>query len=122
MPQYAEIHLAPDTAVRLELAPVGEPPVTPDLPAGIAGSAPVGHGSAGVAAFASDALRRALTPLGPLLQQVHDSVTATADPPSEITVQFGVQIGQDLKLGIVGAAGQASMTVSATWQIEPQSE
>jgi hypothetical protein len=31
-------------------------------------------------------------------------------------------VGQDLKLGIVGANGQASLTVSATWQLSAETE
>jgi hypothetical protein len=63
-----------------------------------------------------DVLRSALRPLGPLLEEVHTAVTATAHPPQHLTVEFGIQIGQDLKLGVVGANGQATMTVSATWE------
>ncbi|WP_425444821.1 CU044_2847 family protein [Streptomyces milbemycinicus] len=72
------------------------------------------------AALATDALRTVLRPLGPLLQEVHDAVCAAPNPPHEINVQFGVQVGQDLKLGIVGANGQASLTVSATWQLSAE--
>ncbi|MEU0812307.1 CU044_2847 family protein [Streptomyces sp. NPDC005970] len=130
---YAEIVLADDTSVRLELAPVGTAPSggpggeaggprpgRPGRPGGIGGVGgvtPVGRGSRAAAALATDALRTVLRPLGPLLQEVHDAVCAAPNPPHEINVQFGVQVGQDLKLGIVGANGQASLTVSATWQL-----
>ncbi|MEK8173118.1 CU044_2847 family protein [Streptomyces sp. M19] len=57
-------------------------------------------------AVATDGLRAVLRPLGPLLQEVHDAVTAVPDPPHEISVEFGVQIGQDLRLGIVGGSGR----------------
>lgn len=122
MTDFAEIKLADDTTVRLELAPVGgaslpgDDATDQDLPGGIGGSTPVGRGGAGASRLAVGTLRTALRPLGPLLQEVHDSMTAAADPPQEISVQFGVQIGQDLKLGVVGANGQASLTVSATWR------
>ncbi|GGO91235.1 CU044_2847 family protein [Wenjunlia tyrosinilytica] len=128
MPHFAEILLADETSVRLELAPVGDAPVVPttvpggsddlpdDLPDGFAGVAPVARGS-GAPAVALDTLRAVLRPLGPLLQEVHDAVAATPDRPQEMNVSFGVQIGQDLKLGIVGTNGQASLTVSATWQL-----
>ncbi|MGW7002214.1 CU044_2847 family protein [Streptomyces sp. NPDC054933] len=132
MPQYAEIQLDHNTSVRLELAPVGVPPQPapaadpadsgPDLPDGIAGSAPVGRASAAASALTSEALRLTLRPLGPLLQEVHDSVSAIKNPPQEISVEFGIQIGQDLKLGIVGAGGHASLMVSASWQLSPDSE
>ncbi|MDW6059016.1 CU044_2847 family protein [Streptomyces sp. FXJ1.4098] len=84
------------------------------------GVTPVGRGSRAAAALATDALRTVLRPLGPLLQEVHDAVRAAPNPPHEINVQFGVQVGQDLKLGIVGANGQASLTVSATWQLSEE--
>ncbi|MER7788415.1 CU044_2847 family protein [Streptomyces sp. NPDC097640] len=130
MTDYAEIVLADDTSVRLELAPVGTAPSggpggeaggsRPGRPGGIGGVGgvtPVGRGSRAAAALAAEGLRTVLRPLGPLLQEVHDAVSAAPNPPHEINVQFGVQVGQDLKLGIVGANGQASLTVSATWQL-----
>nr|WP_307847608.1 hypothetical protein [Streptomyces sp. F63] len=33
-----------------------------------------------------------LRPLGPLLQEIHASVAGSADPPHEVTVEFGVQV------------------------------
>ncbi|MEU5025685.1 CU044_2847 family protein [Streptomyces milbemycinicus] len=132
---YAEIVLADDTSVRLELAPVGTAPSggpggeaggpRPGRPGGIGGVGgvtPVGRGSRAAAALATDALRTVLRPLGPLLQEVHDAVCAAPNPPHEINVQFGVQVGQDLKLGIVGANGQASLTISATWQLSAEAD
>ncbi|RSO11675.1 hypothetical protein DMH18_08805 [Streptomyces sp. WAC 06783] len=90
---YVEFPLG-EATVRVALAPVGEPAGGadgPDLPCGS-------------------------SPQQPVLQQVRDAVLATPDPPQELAVTFGVQIGQDLKLGVVGTGGQASMTVSASWQ------
>lgn len=117
---YMEFTLDDGACVRLELSAAGEGPAPPeggpDLPAGIAGVTPVGRG-ARVGALATDALQTVLSPLGPVLQQVHDSVRGIPDPPQEISVGFGVQIGQDLKIGIVGTNGQASMTISATWHL-----
>ncbi|MCX4671832.1 CU044_2847 family protein [Streptomyces sp. NBC_01381] len=117
---YIEFTLGDGVEVRLELAAVGERPTPPqggvDLPDGIAGVTPVGRG-ARVGELATDALRTVLSPLGPVLQQVHDAVRNIPDPPHEISVDFGIQVGQDLKIGIVGANGQASMTISATWQL-----
>ncbi|MGA5138780.1 CU044_2847 family protein [Streptomyces azureus] len=69
-----------------------------------------------VAGFAAGSLRRALRPLGPLLQEVHDVVQSVPQPPAELSVTFGVQVGQDLKLGIVGSNGQAHLTVTASWK------
>ncbi|KUF18991.1 CU044_2847 family protein [Streptomyces silvensis] len=121
---YLEFTLDDGACVRLELAAAGEAPAAPgdgdaDLPGGISGVTPVGRG-ARVGTLATDALRTVLSPLGPVLQQVHDAVRDIPDPPQEISVDFGIQVGQDLRLGIVGAGGQASMTISATWQLTPR--
>lgn len=96
-------------------APAGAEP-DDDLPEGMGRAVPVAAGGAAVASFAVGTLRRALKPLGPLLREVHDSVVAAPQPPSEISVTFGVQVGQDLKLGIVGGNGQAHLTVTASWK------
>ncbi|MFI8931413.1 CU044_2847 family protein [Streptomyces sp. NPDC053474] len=123
---YLEFTLGDGVRVRLELAAAGEAPAAPDaveadLPPGISGVTPVGSGVR-VGTLATDALRSVLSPLGPVLQQVHDAVRGIPDPPRELSVDFGIQIGQDLRLGIVGAGGQASMTVSATWELSPRTE
>ncbi|WP_405649325.1 CU044_2847 family protein [Streptomyces sp. NBC_00019] len=124
MADYTELTLTDGATVRLELAAVGDPPAadspctTEELPDGFGTEVPVGTGRGRMATLATDALRTVLSPLGPLLQEVHDSVCAITDPPDEISVVFGVQIGQDLKIGIVGAQGQAAMTVSATWRTD----
>ncbi|GAA2331146.1 MULTISPECIES: CU044_2847 family protein [Streptomyces] len=129
MTDYAEFPLPDGTPVRLELTPVatasapappngsGEGGKGPAMPGGIGGVTPVGRAPRGAAALAVEGLQAVLRPLGPLLQEVHNAVSAAPNPPDEIQVQFGVQVGQDLKLGIVGANGQASMTISATWQL-----
>ncbi|MGY0057348.1 CU044_2847 family protein [Streptomyces sp. LZ34] len=127
MTDYAEILLADDTSVRLELAPVGVAPSSeaggpPGGIGGVGGVTAVGRRSRAAAALAQEGLRAVLRPLGPLLQEVHDAVRAVPNPPHEINVQFGVQVGQDYKLGIVGANGQASLTVSATWQLSAEAE
>ncbi|MEV6394319.1 CU044_2847 family protein [Streptomyces sp. NPDC051907] len=123
MPSYMELALSDGSQVRLELSGAGEPLVVPpqpdgapDMPEGFGSAAPVASGSGRAATLAADALRSALRPLGPLLDEVHGAVSASQNPPQEITVAFGVEIGQDLKLGIVGANGKATMSISATWQ------
>ena len=47
------------------------------------------------------------------------TVLHAPSPPQEVNVTFGLQIGQDLRLGVVGGSGQAHLTVSATWQPAP---
>jgi hypothetical protein len=81
---------------------------------------PVARDGRSVATLATGALRGALKPLGPLLQEVHDAARAVPDPPTELSVTFGVQVGQDLKFGIVGTGGQAHLTVTASWRPEPE--
>jgi hypothetical protein len=113
------------TPVRFLLAPaVGAPAprVDDDRPEGMGRAVPVATGGGAVASLAAGALRGALRPLGPLLQEVHDSVRDVADPPDELSVTFGVQVGQDLKLGIVGGNGQAHLTVTASWKPAPGAE
>ncbi|SDN24839.1 hypothetical protein SAMN05444921_122118 [Streptomyces wuyuanensis] len=125
MPEYMDVALTDGSQVRMELSGAGEALAVPpgpadagDLPEGFGTVVPVarGGGEGRAAARATEALRTALSPMGPLLDEIHSAVAGAGNPPSEITVAFGVEIGQDLKLGIVGANGKATMTVSATWQ------
>ncbi|MFI7110306.1 CU044_2847 family protein [Nonomuraea sp. NPDC050227] len=121
MPEYTELTLADGAAVRLELAAIGDSPgaaahKAEDLPDGFGSEVLVGSGRRRTVQLAVDTLRTVLSPLGPLLQEVHDAAVSTANPPDELSVEFGVQIGQDLKIGIIGTQGQATMTVSATWR------
>ncbi|MBO1330901.1 CU044_2847 family protein [Streptomyces sp. VRA16 Mangrove soil] len=87
----------------------------PDLPDGMGVAVPVSRGGQAVAALATGALQQTLRPLGTLIEEVHSVVSGTPAPPSEISVSFGIQVGSDLKLGIVGATGQAHLNVTATW-------
>ncbi|MBL1115208.1 hypothetical protein JK364_22825 [Streptomyces sp. 110] len=114
--EHREIPLADGTTVRLELAPVGD--ASPeDAYGGVGGVTPVGRGPrAAAATLANAGLGIILQGLGPVLQDVHDAVSSAPHPPQEFTVEFGVQVGQDLKLGIVGANGNANLTISATWR------
>ncbi|WP_225826621.1 CU044_2847 family protein [Streptomyces naphthomycinicus] len=117
-----DLALSDGTPVRFLLAPgpdAAPAPPDDDLPQGMGRALPVGAGGRAVANFAAEALRGALRPIGPLLQEVHDAATAVPEPPTELTVTFGVQVGQDLKFGIVGAAGQAHLTVTASWKPVP---
>jgi hypothetical protein len=117
MPEYLELDLA-GAAVRVELADVGEPLADDGLPAEFGVPSPVSRGGGRVASAAADALRATLRPLGPLLDEVHDAVRGAASPPESFTVEFGIEVGKDLKLGVVGVKGAATMTVSATWRHE----
>ncbi|HET6353370.1 CU044_2847 family protein [Streptomyces sp.] len=124
MSTFSELQLADGTVIRFELAPAQGAPSdaeraadpADELPDGMGQSVPVARGGQTVSAFAVETLRRTLQPLGTLLQEVHDAVLTSERPPQEVNVSFGIQVGHDLKLGIVGGNGQAHITVSATWQ------
>ncbi|WP_246213912.1 CU044_2847 family protein [Kitasatospora viridis] len=136
MSEFLEFQFANGSSVLLQAFPAVEPaPARPApdedddeldlLPPGLAGGRPVSRGPGEqpgrVAKVTQDALRAALSPLVPLLQEVHDTVAQVPQPPHEVSVEFGVRFGADLKLGIVGGSGEASMKVSATWQLPQQS-
>ncbi|MEU6123826.1 CU044_2847 family protein [Streptomyces sp. NPDC047123] len=114
MPEYLELDLA-GAALRVELADVGQVSEAGALPAefGVPGAVSTGGR---VTTLAAGALRATLKPLGPLLDEVHASVSRAEHPPEEFTVDFGIEVGKDLKLGLVGVKGTATMTVSATWR------
>lgn len=116
-----DLELDDGTPVRFLLTPVegADPaPAAPDrdLPEGMGQAVPVAAGGRAVANFAAGALRGVFKPLGPLLQEVHHAVSSAPEPPTELSVTFGVQVGQDLKFGIVGSNGQAHLTVTASWK------
>ncbi|AZM49207.1 hypothetical protein DMB38_28525 [Streptomyces sp. WAC 06738] len=118
MADFIEFTFADGTAVELQaFAPLRSPQTDQDggHTPGFGDSRPVSAGRR-VSVAAEGALRTLLAPLGPLLQQVHNSVSAVQDVPSEVSVSFGVRVSSDLKLGIVGAGGEATMTVTVQWQ------
>ncbi|MGQ4459255.1 CU044_2847 family protein [[Kitasatospora] papulosa] len=111
--------LTDGTTVHFLIEPAGRPVSDGgQAPDGIGPLVPVARRNRTAAAVAVDALRTTLQPLGSLVQEVHDAVTTGATPPSEVSVTFGVQLGHDLKLGIVSGSGQAHLTVTATWNPE----
>lgn len=112
-PEQSPLGLDDGTTVRFVLQE-NVSPVTN----GMGPAVPVARPGRTAPALATDALRATLKPLGPLVQEIHDAVSTASPPPDEITVTFGVQVGQDLKLGIVNGSGQAHLTVTATWRPE----
>ncbi|MGW2725515.1 CU044_2847 family protein [Streptomyces sp. NPDC001492] len=62
------------------------------------------------------ALRIALRPLVPVLESVRQTTDGLAQQPDEVSVEVGVRITDDLRLGIVGIKGEASLVVKATWK------
>ncbi|EPH45102.1 CU044_2847 family protein [Streptomyces aurantiacus] len=83
---------------------------------GFGTSRPVARGGR-VMAATEGALGTLLAPLVPLLQRVHDTVATVPDAPDELSVSFGLRVSQDLKLGVVGATGEATMVITANWHL-----
>ncbi|MGW3763750.1 CU044_2847 family protein [Streptomyces sp. NPDC005131] len=117
MTDSQEFCLDEGTTVRFVVAGEGQTALEEeDFPGDIGPLVPVARRGQAIVAVAADVLRNTLKPLGPLVQEVHDAVRAGPTPPTEVAVTFGVQLGQDLKLGIVNGSGQAHLTVTATWK------
>jgi len=112
-----EFEFEDGSSLALQVFPAAAPAEVPTP--GFGASVPVARGSR-LGAAAGTALRGVLAPLVPLLQQIRDTAAAVPDPPDEISVSFGVRIGHDLKLGVVGAAGEATLTVTANWHLGQQ--
>ncbi|CAL9617554.1 hypothetical protein SUDANB132_05789 [Streptomyces sp. enrichment culture] len=118
MDDSQDFALSDGTTVHFLVEPTGRPVSDAErAPDGIGPLVPVARRRRGDATVAA-ALRTTLQPLGSLVQDVHDAVTTGATPPAEVSVTFGVQLGHDLKLGIVSGSGQAHLTVTATWTPE----
>ncbi|MFE2277519.1 CU044_2847 family protein [Streptomyces sp. NPDC059454] len=118
MGDFVEFTFDDGQTVLLEVFPS---PLADSAAAGAApGSAPLVPvaGSGRVARAARGALRQVLQPLVPVLQSVHETVSAMDRRPHQLTVDLGVKVGNDLTLGIVANKGEASLTVSATWNLE----
>jgi len=120
MGEFVEFTFEDGQAVLLEVFPS---PLAASATSGATpGSTPLvpvaGSGDGRVTRAARGALRQVLKPLVPVLQSVHDTVSAMDRRPQQLTVDLGVKIGNDLTLGIVANKGEASLTVSATWTLE----
>jgi hypothetical protein len=90
-----------------------------DLPAGFGTARPVSVDGRAAQALTrgGEALTDALRPLGGVLGGIHRSFKQFAQRPDEVTVEFGVTLGSDLSLGVFSGSGEASFTVSATWNL-----
>ncbi|MFC7906190.1 CU044_2847 family protein [Streptomyces nigra] len=111
------------SAVRLHLAsaPEDAPELSDglELPEGFGNAQPVSVDGRAAQALArgGEALTQALRPLGGVLSGIHQSFARFAQRPDEVTVEFGVTLGSDLSLGVFTGSGEASFTVSATWNL-----
>lgn len=91
----------------------------PELPAGFGRARPVSADSRAARALTTggEALVQALRPLSGVLESIHHSLASSARRPDEVTVEFGVTLGADLSLGVFSGKGEATFTVSATWNL-----
>ncbi|HEX5120186.1 MAG TPA: CU044_2847 family protein [Pseudonocardiaceae bacterium] len=116
MDQLVEFTFDDGTAVLVSTFPVPGQGSGADVPEG---SDPVAVGRPGrVVVQAGRTLRQVLRPLVPVLHAVHETVSTMESHPNEVTVELGVKLTQDLRLGIVSAGGEASMVVSAKWTLK----
>ncbi|MFI9111758.1 CU044_2847 family protein [Streptomyces venezuelae] len=95
-----------------------------DLPAGFGSARPVSADGRAAQALTrgGEALTQALRPLGGVLGGIHRSFSQFAERPDEVTVEFGVTLGSDLSLGVFSGSGEASFTVSATWNLADRAD
>jgi hypothetical protein len=117
MGEYVEFTFGDGQSVLLEVfpSPLGE---AAEVPAGSGQLEPVAASGGLVSRASRGALRGVLQPLVPVLESVHETVAALAVPPDEISVDIGVRFTNDLRIGIVGSSGEASLVVKATWRLE----
>ncbi|MFG2136140.1 CU044_2847 family protein [Streptomyces sp. NPDC048650] len=103
-------------------APPAQPPAAEDelaLPDAFGSAEPVSVDSRVGRALTrgGEALEEALRPLGGVLAQIHRSISAGSHRPDEVTVEFGVTLGSDLRLGVFSGKGDASFKISAKWNL-----
>ncbi|MFD9423522.1 MULTISPECIES: CU044_2847 family protein [unclassified Streptomyces] len=126
------LHLAPQTGTPTDRPAAdartgehdGDPAGELDLPPGFGSARPVSSDgrTARTLTRSGQALSDALRPLGGVLSGIHDSFSRFAQRPDEVTVEFGVTLGSDLSLGVFSGSGEASFTVSATWNLNGTEE
>jgi hypothetical protein len=116
------LHLTPvvkDAAVSAKPTPVqqGGAGAPFELPPDFGSAQPVSVPARAAEALTrgGEALVEALRPLGGVLDGIHQSFAGSVQRPDEVTVEFGVTLGSDLSLGIFSGKGEASFTVSASW-------
>ncbi|MFJ9416377.1 MULTISPECIES: CU044_2847 family protein [unclassified Streptomyces] len=90
-----------------------------ELPDAFGSAAPVSVDSRASRALTrgGEVLEEALRPLGGVLAQIHRSISGGSHRPDEVTVEFGVTLGSDLRLGVFSGKGDASFKVSAKWNL-----
>ncbi|MEV0634209.1 CU044_2847 family protein [Streptomyces sp. NPDC050619] len=116
------LHLAPtreEVGGSTGTEPAKEPADELELPDGFGSARPVSVDGRTARALTrgGEALTQALRPLGGVLSGIHQSFAQFAQRPDEVTVEFGVTLGSDLSLGVFSGSGEASFTVSATWNL-----
>jgi hypothetical protein len=125
MPDFVEFVFDDKTSVLMEVSPAprsmlldgeGRTRPTADLPEGSAEIEPVSRVGETLEKT-GHALAEVLSPLLPVLESVHKTVSTAPNRPDEITVELGLKLSSELHLMIVGGNGEASITVSAKWDL-----
>ncbi|WP_243740558.1 CU044_2847 family protein [Streptomyces sp. 8K308] len=76
----------------------------------------VGRPGQRVAARATRSLDAMLDSVRPVAERFVARFRGLADPPDEITVEFGVSLSADADVVIASASGEANFAVSLTWR------
>lgn len=114
--EFVEFSFTDGTVVALQaFPPAGQGTDDDHAVPGFGSSLPVSRGR--LVTATDTALRTVLAPLVPVLESIHATVATASNPPQRLQVSLGVRIGHDLKLGVVGANGEASLTITAGWDL-----
>lgn len=120
MSEFIEFAFDDETRVLMEVFPApGGTWTGEDVPAEEGPLRPSGGIAEATFGRAGRALGDALRPLVPVLQSVHDTVRSTPGRPDSVTVTLGLKLTNQLQLGIVSGDAEASLTIAATWHLEP---
>lgn len=89
------------------------PSLSADVPYG---SVVRGRGSAAVVDQASESFESAVQKVQPAAVALLRAVSSGPRPPSEVTVEFGLEMSAELGAVIASTAVQANFTVTLTWR------
>ncbi|GAA2047524.1 hypothetical protein GCM10009839_60900 [Catenulispora yoronensis] len=112
MPDFLRFDFDDGTSVLMKAVPAAEL----DLPPGTEPLEPVSRVK-DTLAKAGSSLAESLRPLVPVLESVHRTVLKAARPPDKVSVELGLKLTSEMHLMIVGANGEASLTVKAEWDL-----
>ncbi|MFS8097570.1 hypothetical protein LFM09_10565 [Lentzea alba] len=82
--------------------------------AGDQGSVPV-SGAGKIVVQASETVRKAMSGIRSAADEVLGELRATEQPPSKVTVQFGIKVNADADFVVAASAAEANFTVTIEW-------